>query len=302
MYRPVLSLLVAFAGYSILNISQAGQKIGLGLVRTHRFRGSVIWAAATLGTSAAAFVNLYALSLGSVSLVGAMAGSGLASLALFSWLVMREPIGVRELAGIGTVFAAAALIGAFAADPAAAAPRLRSLYLLLAGCSAGYAVLWAAFRRRDRLAAPLIAGFSGALGGFVALFQKVSTTEHGRSRSLARGLEALPSQPGGVAETLSNPYALAWIVLSVLSMVVIQFAYRRGNAIRIIPAFSANYVVFPILGGMVVFGETLHPFQWVGVALIVAGVLVLTVRGREPARSSAPASTDNQGSRRRSDG
>jgi len=284
MYRPLLSLLIAFAGYSILNLSQAGQKIGLGLLKTRRLQGSLIWAAATLGTSAAAFINLLALSLGSVSLVGAMAGSGLASLALFSWLVMKEPIGPRELAGIGVIFGAALLVGAFARAPQGATPRIGVLYTVLGAFCAAYAALWAVFHRRDPLVATVIAGFSGALGGFVALFQKVSTSEHGRSQSLARGLEAVPAPSGGVAETLSNPYALAWIVLSVLSMLVIQFAYRRGTAIRIIPAFSANFVVVPVLGGVLVFGESLHPLQWAGVVLIVAGVLLLTLRlpGRGP--------------------
>ena len=155
------------------------------------------------------------------------------------------------------------------------------LYAFLAVVCVAYTALWLGFRRRDSLAAPVIAGFSGALGGFVALFQKVSTTEHGRSRSLARGLAAAPAGPAA-AETLSNPYALAWIVLSVLSMLVIQFAYRRGAAIRIIPAFSANFIVVPILGGVLVFGEVLHPLQWVGTVLIVAGVLLLTLRPRAP--------------------
>jgi drug/metabolite transporter (DMT)-like permease len=282
MYRPLLSLLIAFAGYSLLNISQAGQKIGLGLLRTHRLRGSLVWVVATLGTSAAAFVTLLALSMGSVSLVGAMAGSGLASLALFSWLVMKEPIGSREIAGVGIIFVAALLIGAFARQPVVRTPRIGTLYTVFAVFCGSYAILWTVFHRRSPLVATVIAGFAGTLGGFVALFQKVSTTEHGRSQSLARALESLPTAPANAAETLSSPYALAWIVLGVLSMLVLQFAYRKAAAIRIIPSFAANSVVVPILGGMLVFGDTLHPLQWAGVGLIVAGVLLLTLRPPEP--------------------
>ena len=281
MYKPLLSLLVAFAGYSLLNISQAGQKIGLELFRTRKLAGAVLWLAATLGTSGAAFVNLYALSVGSVSLVGAMAGSGLASLALFSWLVMKEPISSRELVGIGVIFAAAVLMGAFGGPRFVEAPRIRILYLLLGSLALLYTILWILLRDRGPAIATVIAAFSGTLGGFVALFQKVSTTEHGRSLSLARRVES--SRAGFIAleETLSNPFALAWIALSVLSMLVIQFAYRHGKAIRIIPAFSASFIVIPIVGGMLVFGETLRPLQWLGVASIIAGVLLLTLKAPE---------------------
>lgn len=278
MHNPLLSLLVAFAGYSLLNISQAAQKIGLGVARSRKLTGSLIWAAATLGTSGAAFVNLYALSMGSVTLVGAMAGSGLASLAVFSRLVLKEPIGRRELAGIGVILAAAVLIGAFARAQPPAVPRMAVLYGLLAAISAVYTILWVLFRRRDSLVAMVIAAFAGSLGGFVALFQKISTTDYGRTRSLVRAVDSLRAPPGPVGETLTNPYALAWIVLSILSMLVLQFAYRRGKAIRIIPAFSASFVMVPILGGMLVFGESLHPLQIAGVLLIVAGVLMLTLK------------------------
>ena len=74
-----------------------------------------------------------------------------------------------------------------------------------------------------------------------------------------------------------------------LPMVVLQFAYRRGKAIRVIPSFSANYVVVPILGGMLVFGESLHPLQWLGAVLMVAGVLLLTLKS--PGRKGPPHGT-----------
>jgi drug/metabolite transporter (DMT)-like permease len=76
----------------------------------------------------------------------------------------------------------------------------------------------------------------------------------------------------------SNPWALSWIVISLVSMVVMQFAYRLGKAIRLIPAFAANTIVIPVLGGVLTFGERLHVFQWIGVILIFAGVLLLTLK------------------------
>jgi drug/metabolite transporter (DMT)-like permease len=280
MYRPFLSVVVAFVGYSVLNISQAGQKIGLAVLRTRRLAGISIWLVATLGTSLAAFINLYAISQGNVSLVGAMAGSGLGSLALFSWLVMKEPISRWELIGIAVVFAAAVLIGIFSGGFESPRPRVEALFLYLGALTAVYAMLWAVLRRRIPLVATVIGGFGGTLGGFVTLFQKVSTTNFGRSLSFLSASGETPEIPAvsGVGAVLTNPYTLGWVLLSIVSMVVMQFAYRRGKAIRIIPAFSATYVVIPILGGVLVFEEVLHPVQWIGVALVIGGILLITLK------------------------
>jgi drug/metabolite transporter (DMT)-like permease len=89
------------------------------------------------------------------------------------------------------------------------------------------------------------------------------------------------------AELLSNPWAVTWIAISLVSMVVMQFAYRRGKAIQLIPAFAANTTTIPIIGGVVAFNERLHPLQWVGFFLIFAGVLLLTVKSGHSIEPSA---------------
>jgi drug/metabolite transporter (DMT)-like permease len=282
MTKAVLSLVFAFTGYSIHAIAQAGQKIGLAASRTHRVRGLCLWLGATLSMPASALLVLYAVSLGNVSLVGVMSGSGLASLVLFSHLVMRERIERREIIGVAMVFAAAALIGAFAGDVQQVESTHPGLYFYLASVCAAYLLTWLVVRKRERLAGIVIAGLSGALSGFVPLLQKLSTSSFARARSLIRlhlkSDRALAVAAEKAAELLSNPWALAWIAISLLSMIVMQFAYRRDKAIRLIPSFAANTIAIPVLGGVLVFGERLHPLQWLGVFLIASGVFLITVK------------------------
>jgi drug/metabolite transporter (DMT)-like permease len=278
----ILSLLAASAGYSIHAIAQAGQKIGLAVVTRRKARGLIIWIVSTLSMPSSVFLILYAVSIGNASLVGAMSGSGLASLAIFSHLYMREKITRRELAGVITVMGAAVLIGTFRMTAVSVQSSLTALYVYFLAVCGSYLLLWLLFRKHDHRAGIAIAGLSGAMGGFVPLFQKVSTTPHGLSQALLHfhfqnetRLTALLEK--GV-RLLSNPWALVWIVISLASMVVMQFAYRRGRAIKLIPAFAANTIAVPVVGGVVAFGERLHPLQWVGVILIFAGVLLLTLK------------------------
>jgi drug/metabolite transporter (DMT)-like permease len=285
MPRALLSLIVAFAGYSLLNIGQAGQKIGLAYARRSWPAGTAIWILASAAATVAAFLLLYAVSLGSVALVGAMGGSGLASLALFSYWVMKEPIGAREIAGIVVIFGAAAMIGAFPRVIPQVSFQPLALFLFLAVVCLIYILLWVIFARRHGSVGIVIAGFSGALGGTVPMFQKVSTSDYGRARSL---LELELQSTGWFvqllergAKILANPYALLWMGISIISMVIMQFSYRRDTAIRLVPSFASNYIAVPVLGALICFGERLHPLQWAGIVLIVVGVFLLTVKSRK---------------------
>jgi drug/metabolite transporter (DMT)-like permease len=275
----MLSILLGFLGYSILNIAQAGQKIGLSLAKQKKAAGRLLWAAATLGTSVSVFVLLWAVSLGTASLVGAMAGTGLAALAVFAHFVMKERVGKKELAGIVIIISGAALIGYLAENNKAGVILLDRLFILLGVVVLLYTVLWIVFARKDSVAGIIIGGFAGALGGFIPLFQKVSTSAPGKASAF------FPAAPAGeqtLMDTLlsifANPYALVWIGLSLVSIVVLQFSYKRDTAIRIIPSFSANCLLIPVIGGVVCFLEQLHILQWLGVALILGGLFLLTVK------------------------
>ena len=123
------------------------------------------------------------------------------------------------------------------------------------------------------------------------LVQEVSTSPLGLSRALLHfqfsNETAFTSLLHRGANLLSNPWALTWISISLVSMVVMQFAYRRGKAIQLIPAFAANTIVIPVVGGVLAFGERLHLFQWIGVILIFAGVLLLTLKAGYDVNPSA---------------
>jgi uncharacterized membrane protein len=277
-----LSLIAAFSGYSIHAVAQAGQKIGLATATKRKARGLVIWVFSTLSMPCAIFLILYAVSIGNASLVGAMSGSGLASLAVFSHLYMRERISRRELIGVFTIVAAAILIGFFRVEAVDVEFNLTALYIYFPAVCGTYLSLWLGFQKRSRIIGIIIAGLSGALGGFIPLFQKVSASPFGRSRAFLhlrfQNETAFTSLLKRGADLLSNPWALTWILISLVSMVVMQFAYRRGKAIQLIPAFAANTIAIPVVGGVLTFGERLHPFQWIGVILIFAGVLMLTLK------------------------
>jgi drug/metabolite transporter (DMT)-like permease len=266
---------LAFLGYSVLNIAQAGQKIGLQLKNDRALAGWSLWTAATVGTLLAVFIVLIALSLGAVSLVGAMAGSGLATLAVFSHFVMGESITKMDLVGIVVILAGSVLIGFFASQQGEPSPRWFWLHGFSIALILAYTVAWV-FVGEGKRAGLVLGGFGGALAGSSMLYQNATT--------LTADLGALvefPLRDNVSAERLLqlvNPYLFIWLTLSMAGFFVLQIAYGRGKAIHVIPSFNVNFIVVPVVGGVVAFSEAVHPLQWVGVVIIIVGTLLLTAR------------------------
>jgi drug/metabolite transporter (DMT)-like permease len=296
MSNHVLSIILAFIAYSLLDLGKAFQKVGLAAMGRSRARGIGIWLGASTATSASSFLILYAVSLGSVLIVGSMAGTGLAAVTLLSVLLMKEPVRRRELLGVACIMAAPFLLASVYQEQPATRLTIEHLFYFLGAVLAVFALLILIFRMRAAMLGVLLAGGAGAIGGFVILFQKISTSPMGRAAafgSLGRPASAVAPSPLEaplllrLAHVFANPYTVAWVALSFLSTFALQFSYRHGEAIRLIPAFNGAYILIPILGGIFIFREPLHPLQWAGVLLILCGVFVLASEQSRQA-STAP--------------
>jgi drug/metabolite transporter (DMT)-like permease len=293
MRDHILSILLAFFAYSMLDLGKAFQKIGLTVMERSRAKGTAIWLAASAATSTSSFLILYAVSLGSVLIVGSMAGTGLAAVTVLSVLLMKEPVGRRELLGVACVMAAPFLLASVYQEPPATPLVIEHLLYSLAAILVVFTVLTLIFRKRKKMLGILLAVSAGTLGGFVILFQKISTSTLGRAAVFFHLGDLAPgtSRPSeftwllNLLHVFANPYAVAWIALSLLSTFVLQLSYRHGEAIRLIPSFNSAYILIPILGGVLIFREPLHPLQWAGVLLILFGVSMLTF-GKSGRRSN----------------
>ncbi|MFW5808606.1 MAG: hypothetical protein ACOC2H_00415 [Spirochaetota bacterium] len=262
----ILSLILAFIGYSILNISQACQKIGLEKRRDAALKGWSIWTAATAGSAVSVGIVFAALSVGKVSTVGAMAGTGLISLVFFSAIVMGERINLSTIASIGVIVAGTSIVGIFQTSAEAADVSYVLIYGILASLSVLALLLWVFIPSGAGLGIT-IGAYAGFLGAYSQIFQKIVTTSFQEYEEAGAMMSAL----------VSNPLNAAWITLSALSMVVLQFSFKYAPAIAIIPSFTACFIATPVVGGVIVFGEKLRYQQWIGVVIILAGAVALNL-------------------------
>jgi multidrug transporter EmrE-like cation transporter len=190
---------------------------------------------------------------------------------------------------VAAILAAPFLIALAARVEPAVGFLMLPLLVYLAAVSAVYVVLVLMLRSSARGLA--LGGLAGAFGGFVVLFQKASTSPSGRALLLADAVNgAMVDRAGmppvfsecGMAvrlmEFLTNPFAIAWILLSILSALVVQFSYRHVESFRVVPVFDANNILISVLGGLVAFQSRLQALQWCGVVIIYGTMCVLALR------------------------
>lgn len=268
--QNLFAVLLAFLAYALLNVSQATQKDGIHRIRSKRGYGWTIWWLGTVGTAVPFFMILGALNMGNVSLVGAMAGTGLPVMTLFSHFVLGEEVDRRQIIGIGLIIGGGVVVGLFAPEASAGSASFRNLIILSAATPLGLLLLWYVKYRLPGRDAWILGALAGSFAGISVLFQEAATSEKGRA--FGRQLEGAAPIIEEYAPVLLNPISAVWIGATVLAFGSSQVAYARGDSVRVVPPFVAAQILVPLLGGLIAFSESLVIQQWLAVAAILAGL------------------------------
>lgn len=223
------------------------------------------WLVANAFLSAAAFATLYrALELGPIAIVSPILATYAVVPVLLSVVLLGESLGGWEIAGVAITIAGAVLastdiraIRAGTRTPAAGLP-LAVVSMLLFGV-ATYVTGWAA-QEAGFLPSLLFGRLTMA-----AVFVVAAIVVRVRGRG-----DASVERPARSSMRLA--------VLVGLLELLGTISYARGaevGLLSIVTAASATYPLIPVLGGVIVLHERPAPTQFVGVAFVIGGLLLL---------------------------
>ena len=264
--RPGLGLLIGLLSYTLLYLGKGVQKYAVeGIKETGSLKSkhSGTWILGTVMTGLPVFIQWAALYFAPVRLIAPLEGFGLMVLLAFSVIVLGERPGPVAFAGVVAIAAGTAFIASFSA--ASASPEgpaldnqwtrniLRIFLPLLAAEGA-----WIAVSLRGKL--PLLGVAFGIAAGTMMAFQ-----------TLAKRISAVPGA--------AVPAGIAAIVFAVLTLAVTQLGFAKAPASRVVPAFTSASILAAVLGGQVLLQEAADPGQWVGIGIVVAGVIALSAGG-----------------------
>ncbi len=274
----MLSIIIAVFAYSLIDAAKTIQKVGIHTWETSRLRGGLIWLAGIFGGTAASFLILYAVSIGSVILVGSLAGTGMVAMLIIARITLHEKVGWVQLAAVGIIIAGPFLMAGASRYSVTMQFQAHILWLFIAALLVPCVIGIFVFLKKRGLGV-ILAVTGGVLSGLVIIFQKLAGSPIGQQAALSFNFpEQMPQFLQTVLKVLFNPYSAAWIFLSIIATVALQFAHRIEMAVRSIPVLNAGVILTPVLAGLFVFSERLTPLQWSGVASIFIGIVILIVR------------------------
>lgn len=228
--------------------------------------GVAPWLIPNAFLGAAAFATLYkGLQLGPIAVVSPVLASYAVVPVLLSVVLLGETLGGVEVAGVVVTITGAVLTSAdLQALRSGTRTKLPGLSWAIASTVmfgvATYVMGWAA-----REAGFLPSLWFGRLT-MTAVFLVAALVAWVRSRGVVAASDPVPVR------------AMRLAVLVGLMELVGTLGYARGaevGLVSIVTAASATYPVIPVLGGVVLLHERPVPTQYLGIAMVIGGLLLL---------------------------
>ena len=226
------------------------------------------WIVPNAFLGAAAFATLYrALQLGPVAVVSPVLASYAVVPVFLSVVLLGETLGGWEVLGVVVTIAGVVLTST---DPKALRTGTRTK-------SAG--LPWAIGSTLLFGVATYVMGWAAKEAGFLPSlwFGRLTMTSVVLIAALVLRVR---SRSTGEARDPVVPSMLRLAVLVGLMELVGTIAYARGaevGLVSIVTAASATYPLIPVLGGVVLLHERPVPTQYLGIAMVIGGLLLLGV-------------------------
>jgi drug/metabolite transporter (DMT)-like permease len=264
-----LAITLAIIASANLNVGKAIQKWKVKVLGdrkqlfapAHR-KDLVIWICGVLLTMSATILFSLALQQAEKpSLVSSMNGIGMIGLVIFAWLVLKEKLGVQELAGAALVFAGTTVMGVFEV------PLVGEQHIDLKGLIFIEAILLAIFGPAAIISWRIRKFHGLAFGTLVGILL---------GTAVILGKLALVQGGNSFTGQLTNGYPYAALIVGLFALILTQLAFWRSTAMVVVPTMNSIMILSPALFQYFALHQTMQPMQYLAVVLIVGGVVCLT--------------------------
>ncbi|NVM27224.1 MAG: hypothetical protein HWN65_00170 [Candidatus Helarchaeota archaeon] len=225
-----------------------------------------IWIAGLCLTGSFLFIHWVALKFALISVIAPMEGLGLIILCFFSYFVLKESIDRIKTYGIIFILVGLVLTTIFMPSPEEIPLYFdNTLFIIFLSVVMGIFLLLTLYTKLSnwRAVGVILGSFAGAFMCFQTLTKRISW------------------MPGFEFHTF------IMFLFAGATLIMTNIAFIKADAVIVVPSFTSMSITLPTIFAIFLFREPVVPLQWVGIIIIVFGVILLTAfsAGGEPENS-----------------
>jgi len=224
------------------------------------------WIVGTILTTIYMFVQWAALLFAPINLIAPLEGIGLVTLMIFSFYILKEEITNIEIVGIAAIITGTVLITLFNTNTglliAANFNQNLSVTFILS-ILVIVAILVITCHFSGYKAAGLLIG--GAAGSCMAI------------QTFTKRITAIPD----IYWLTELGYIALVLIFGLLTLLITQYAFAKAKANQVVPVFTSLSMILATIMGIFALSERIEMMQILGIAIIVAGVILLTAFRKE---------------------
>ncbi|NVM55306.1 MAG: hypothetical protein HWN66_16485 [Candidatus Helarchaeota archaeon] len=278
-----LGILLAVIAYACLYIGKGIQKYAIvgftadGATKGEKEKHTGVWAGGLALTGSFMAIHLFALDFAPISVIAPFEGLGLLILCFFSYFILKEPIDRVKSYGISLIVAGLILTAIFMPGPEAK-PNFEYWYaqgwifFLISLCVImGFFTIIGLYSKFNnyRAAGIIFGSFAGAFMCFQTLTKRITwIPEYGYFLFIMFGFAAA-------------------------TLIMTNFGFLKADAVVVVPSFTAMSILLPTVIAIFTFNEQVKILQWIGIAIIVVGIFLLTAFSPEGATEKTENSDSN---------
>ncbi|MHA1649090.1 MAG: DMT family transporter [Candidatus Helarchaeota archaeon] len=261
-----LGILLAIIAYACLYLGKGLQKyaivgfVGKETTRSEKGKNMGIWIIGLILTGAFMFIHLFSLKFAPISVIAPIEGLGLIILCIFSYFILKEPLNRIKSTGIILIVIGLIFTAAFMPDPSTIPTAFDwTLFLIFLGSIMGFFIILGLFSRyyQYKAAGVVFGSFAGAFMCFQTLTKRITWIE-----------------------------GYQWVVFvmfgfAIATLLMTNFGFLKAEAVVVVPSFTAMSIMLPTIIAIFIFNEPVLLLQWLGIVIIVIGVVFLTSSSTE---------------------
>jgi drug/metabolite transporter (DMT)-like permease len=271
---------------SICILNPAFQNVGMGFqkwavdkvpiqtTKAGKWKWIGVWIIGLLFQAVVVVLTSYAMTIGNASTLGGFAGLGLIFIALFSYFVIKEEVLPKEIFGMVLIVIGTMVLGYY--SHGAQSPDVNMAHDKLVMFFAGYFVcvgigLVLLFKNLHSYGGAILGIIGGSMNGLGVIFNKVFMNTATALFHSGDGIGTI------LVKMLMNGWTYVMIIGGVGGMIVIQFGYKYGKAVQVVPGHAVMVVVVPVFASVILIGESVPVIGIPAVLIITIGTLITTL-------------------------